>query len=79
MLQNHNVAITNKSARHGITDDAQAESVARRLKPDGGNIDDDAAIWLLAFVVGKSGRNGAEQRNLGSERAAHPGKHFGQL
>src|ERR1019366_9474460 len=63
MLQNHNVTITNTSARHRVTYDAHAERVARWLKPNGGNIDDDTSIRFLTFVLSKSGRNGAEQRN----------------
>ena len=64
VLQNHDVAVEDVLADHGLAGHAQGERVPRRLESDARHIHRHTAFRLLRLVLGETGRDGAEQRNI---------------
>ena len=52
----------NSLAEHGLAGHAQGKRVPRRFESDARYIHRHAAFRLLLLVLGKAGRNGAEER-----------------
>lgn len=69
VLQNHDVALADMTANHGIAHHAQRKGVAGRLETNRLDVHRDAALGLLLPFLPEASRNGTEEWYLRDEAA----------